>query len=178
MKILKSITVLVVLLIAIGSFAQTGEDQKIIADAERAKQKMLSKDRGLEQFFQSSSGYAIFPNVGEGGLIVGAASGKGVVYENGKPVGMANLKKLDVGAQIGGQAIAQVIFFETEEALNAFKTDEFAFSAEVSAVVLKSGKSKNADYDDGVLVFAMPKAGLMADVSVGGQKFEYRPLKK
>jgi lipid-binding SYLF domain-containing protein len=159
------------------SYAQSG-DQKIMADAEQAKQKMLERDQSLEKFFDNASGYVIFTNIGEGGLIVGAASGKGVVYENGSVVGMADMKKVDVGAQIGGQALAEVIFFETEAALNEFKADKNAFSAEVSAVALETGASKNSNYNDGVVVFTMPKAGMMADASIGGQKFEYNPLNK
>lgn len=176
MKSLKTITVALLLLIATGTYAQESDHNSLMADATKAKQKMLQKDKGLQNFFENSSGYVIFPNVGEGGLIVGAASGRGIVYENGQAVGVAGLKKLDIGAQIGGQALAEVIFFETEEALNEFKTEDYAFSAEISAVALKSGASKNANYNDGVVVFVMPKAGLMADVSVGGQKFDYDPL--
>lgn len=179
MKILNSITLTVAMcFIAFGAFAQTGKDQKIMKDAEKAKLKMIKQDPGLEKLFDTASGYAIFPNVGEGALIIGGASGNGVVYENGKAIGMASLKKLDIGAQIGGQAITEVIFFETEDVLNAFMTDEYAFSAEVSAVALESGASENANYDDGVLVIAMPKKGLMADASVGGQQFEFTPFEQ
>ncbi len=89
---------------------------------------------------------------------------------------MADMKKIDVGLQAGGQALTEVIFFETEDALNEFKTGSYAFSGDLSAIAVKSGVSKSADYDDGVVVFAMPKAGLMADASIGGQKFEYVPF--
>ena len=131
---------------------------------------------GLDQFFTNSAGYVIFPNVGKGGLIIGGASGNGVVYENGTIIGMANLKKISVGLQAGGQAITEVIFFETENDLNEFKEGDVEFSAEASAVALKSGIAVNAKYRDGVAVFALPKAGLMADASVGGQKFEFTPM--
>jgi lipid-binding SYLF domain-containing protein len=177
MKTLKSITAILLLFAAVGSYAQSS-DTKIIADAEKAKQKMLERDQGLQKYFDNSSGYVIFPNIGEGGLIIGAASGKGVVYENGSVTGIADMKKVDVGAQVGGQALAEVIFFETEDALNEFKADKYAFSAEVSAVALESGASKNSNYNDGVVVFTMPKAGMMADASIGGQKFEYSPIEK
>lgn len=129
------------------------------------------------KFFENSSGYAIFPNVGKGGLIIGGASGNGVVYENGSAVGMTSLKKVNIGLQAGGQAVIEVIFFETDAALAKFKEGNYEFSAQVSAVVADEGKSKNVDYDDGVLVFALPKAGFMADISVGGQKFEYDAFK-
>ncbi len=177
MKKLKSIAVVAALLVCFGSFAQKNKDKKIIEDAKKAKKELIAKDAGLKKFFESSTGYVIFPNVGEGGFILGGASGNGVVYENGRKVGMANMKKIDVGLQAGGQALTEVIFFETEDALNEFKTSEYTFSGDLSAVAVKSGVSKNANYNDGVIVFALPKAGLMADASVGGQKFEYVPFK-
>ncbi|WP_458629024.1 lipid-binding SYLF domain-containing protein [Winogradskyella sp. PC D3.3] len=115
----------------------------------------------------------MFPNIGEGALIIGAASGNGVVYEDGMPIGMADMKKLDIGLQAGGEAYIQVVFFETEEALNAFKQGNFEFSAEAKAVIVDKGASKTVNYNDGVVIFAKSKAGAMADVSIGGQKFNY-----
>lgn len=176
MKKLKSLTIVLTLLISFSAFAQNADEERIMNDAENAKEKLILKDAGLTAYFDSATGYVIFPNVGEGGFILGAASGNGVLYENGAAVGMAGLKKVDVGFQIGGQAVSEVIFFETEEALNEFKTEDFEFSGEVSATAVKKGVSENLNYNDGVIVLVMPKAGLMADVSVGGQKFSYTPM--
>ncbi|WP_324023340.1 lipid-binding SYLF domain-containing protein [Maribacter sp. BPC-D8] len=178
MKILKSITFATLLFLAVGVNAQSTKDKKIIKDSENAKEKLMTMEVGLDQFFTNSAGYVIFPNVGKGGFIIGGASGNGVVYENGTMVGMADLKKLSVGLQAGGQAITEVIFFETADDLAEFKDGDFEFSAEASAVALKSGIAVNAKYRDGVAVFALPKAGLMADASVGGQKFDYKPMMK
>ena len=176
MKKLKLVVLAMALTTSVGLFAQNMDNQKIMTDAEAAKKALIDRENKLSEFFDSAAGYVIFPNVGEGGFIIGAASGNGVLYENGVPSGMVDLKKLDVGFQIGGQAITEVIFFETEEALTEFKTDEYRFSGQVAAVALKKGKSQNLNYNHAVLVVAMPKAGLMADVSVGGQKFSYTPM--
>lgn len=173
MKTIEKILIMCVLLISFGVLAQSDKDQEIMADAEKAKQTLISKDKGLHKFFTNASGYAIFPNVGKGGLIVGGASGNGVVYEKGLPIGMTSLKKVNIGFQVGGQAAIEVIFFETDAALEKFKSGNYEFSAEASAVIADEGKSENVNYSDGVMVFALPKAGLMADASVGGQKFEY-----
>lgn len=177
MKILKLLTILTLLFTALSTYSQNSKDQDIMKDAEQAKQKLLKKDAGLKMFFDNSSGYVIFPNVGKGGLIIGGASGNGVVYENGSAIGMADLKKIDVGLQVGGKALIEVIFFETEDALNEFKTDDFSLSSEISAIAVESGVSKNASYDNEVVVFTMPKAGLMAEISVGGQHFGFEPFK-
>lgn len=176
MKTLKSIVLVAFLMIGTSLFAQNKKDQKIMADAMKAKTALLEAAPNLDGFFDNSAGYVIFPNVGKGGFIIGGASGNGVVYENGNPIGMADLKKLNIGLQAGGQAIIEVIFFETDTDLDRFKEGKFQFAAETSAVALKSGIAFNAKYKDGVAVFALPKAGLMADASVGGQKFGYKPF--
>lgn len=177
MKTIKKITVFFLFtMIAFSVNAQTEKDHEIIKDAEKAKTTLLNESPELDSFFNNSAGYVIFPNVGKGGFIVGGASGNGVVYEDGSMIGMADLKKVNVGLQAGGQAVIEAIFFETDEALNDFKEGNFEFSGEASAVVVESGKAVNASYQDGVAVFALPKAGLMADASVGGQKFDFKPM--
>ena len=176
MNKIKSFALILLMLAGTMAMAQSKKDRKIMNDAKKAKKTLLKADAGLERFFEESAGYVLFPNVGKGGFIIGGASGNGVVYENGAVVGMANLKKLNVGLQAGGQAIIEIIFFETQVDLERFKEGKFQFAAETSAVALKSGIAFNAKYKDGVAVFALPKAGLMADASVGGQKFGYKPF--
>jgi len=176
MKTLKTMIAAAILFMTVGAVAQNDKHKELMADADKAKATLLAKDAGLKTYFDNASGYVIFPNVGKGGLIIGGASGNGIVYDNGTAVGLANLKKLNVGLQAGGQAVIEVIFFETDAALQRFKDGKFEFSAEASAVIAEEGASKNANYNDGVMVYAMPKAGLMADASVGGQKFGYKPF--
>jgi len=173
MKIKNSIVSMALLFVTVFAFAQNKDDVRVMKDAEKAITTLKKSDRGLEKFFNNASGYVVFPNVGEGALIIGAASGNGVLYDNGVSTGMAEMKKLDIGMQAGGEAYTQVIFFETEEALNEFKEGNFEFSAEAKAVIIDEAVSKNANYNDGVVVFAKSKGGVMADVSIGGQKFSY-----
>ncbi len=85
--------------------------------------------------------------------------------------GYCTLTQATVGAQLGGQAYSELIFFENREALNRFKYCNFALSAQASAVALRSGASANAKYDEGVAVFTLAEEGLMVEASIGGQKF-------
>lgn len=176
MKKSKMIILMVTLLVASITYGQNSKDKKIITHAKKAKQDMMNKDEGLDKFFKNATAYVIFPHIGEGAFIIGGASGNGVLFEHGKAVGMADLKKLDIGAQAGGQSVAEVIFFETEDALNEFKAGNYALSAEASAIAIESGVADNANYNDGVVIFTYPLKGLMADVSIGGQKFTYKPF--
>src|SRR5687768_2195036 len=69
-------------------------------------------------FFAKSYGYAVFPTVGKGGFIVGGAHGKGRVYRQGSPVGETSMTEVSVGAQAGGQAFSQIVFFEDKRAFD------------------------------------------------------------
>ncbi len=116
----------------------------------------------------------IFPNIGKGGIGIGGAAGNGVLTEKRKRIGTAQMTQVTIGLQLGGQAYREVIFFEKKSDLDRFKENNFEFSAQASAVAVKSGASENPKYADGVMIFTQPKGGLMAEVSVGGQKFNYK----
>ena len=155
------------------SNAQDSKKEKIIADSKEAKTEFIKADGQMANLFNKAYGYVIFPNVGKGGFGVGGAAGNGIAYERGKMTGSAKLSQLSIGLQAGGQAYREVIFFETAKAMERFKDSSLEFSAQVSAVAVKSGASANAKYQDGVMVFTMQKGGLMYEASVGGQKFKY-----
>ena len=70
----------------------------------------------------------------------------------------------------------EIIFFETKEALAKFKQAGYSFNAQLSAVAAAEGASLNAKYVDGVMVFTKARSGLMAEATVGGQKFDFRPI--
>ena len=172
----KPILAFLLLMFSCSLLAQTAEQQKVIDDAQLAKTAFTKNNPNMAELFANSEGYAIFPNVGKGAYIVGGAAGSGAVYEKGKLVGMAKLKQIDIGLQIGGQAFRQVIFFQTQTELDRFKEGNFELSGTASAVVLEEGKAKSLEFRDGLAIATMPKAGAMVEISVGGQKFEYESL--
>jgi lipid-binding SYLF domain-containing protein len=149
-----------------GKIALSGKVKDAIDLAEK-------EDPGLKKFFDEAAGYAIFPTVGKGAIGIGGAYGKGELYEGGRLVGYCDLTQVSIGFALGGQGYTEFIFFETNTALDNFKSGNFAFAAQVSAVAIKSGVSANAKYENGVAVFTMSEAGLMYEASIGGQKFRY-----
>lgn len=152
---------------------QAAEDLR--AQSKQAIDDFKRADPSIATFFANSAGFAVFPDVGKGGFIVGGARGKGIVYEKGNPIGRATMTQASIGAQAGGQTFSQVIFFETPGALSDFKTGKFEMSADISAVAASEGASKSAKYKQGVAVFTLSKRGLMVQASVGGQKFKFEP---
>jgi len=142
-------------------------------DATATMNKFKRQDESLDRFINNAYGYAIFPSVGKGGLVVGGAFGRGAVYQQGQFVGFAKMEQGTVGFQAGGQEYAELIVFENADAMNRFKSGTYAFSAEASAVALKAGAAAAANFKNGVAVFTMTNAGLMYEASIGGQRFVY-----
>ena len=146
------------------------------SEVEEAIATFIEKDPDMKEWFSSSYGYVVFPNVGKAGFGIGGAHGNGLVYEGGKLVGKAELKAVTVGLQLGGQSFVEVIFFKDKTAFDDFTRGNFEFGAQVSAVALTAGASADLAYNGGVAVMTMAKGGLMYEASVGGQKFEYESI--
>ncbi len=154
-------------------------DDSLRQEANRTLARFKRTDPGIARLVESAAGYAVFPKIGKGGFILGGAGGRGLVFERGgRLVGSARMSQVTVGAQVGGQVYSQLILFENKRALDRFKQSRFEMAAQVSAVVAAEGASRNARYTQGLLVFTLPIQGLMAEASVGGQKFQFQPVKK
>lgn len=145
-------------------------------EVQTAIQTAKTTDSGLQKFFDTAAGYAVFPSVGKGAVGVGGAYGRGILFEGGRSVGYCTLTQASIGLALGGQEYTEIIFFETPDAVNKFKAGDMTFAAQASAVALRSGASANAEYANNVLVFTLGEAGLMVEASIGGQKFNYQPL--
>ena len=146
----------------------------LVAEATSRLQQMQTEDPALGALVKRSYGYSLFPNVGKGGLVVGGAYGRGVVYERGQHIGYSDLTQGSVGLQAGGQSFSELIVFENKAALERFKAGQFGFAADASAVVLKSGAATNANFVDGVAVVVQPIWGAMLEAAIGGQQLTYQ----
>ena len=158
-------------------FACAGWDPNREQKEETAVQVTIASfkkaDPTMKIYFDNAYGYAVFPSVGKGGYFLGGGYGKGKVFEQGDFVGHSRIVNLTVGAQIGGQSYSEIIFFKNKAALDDFKTGNYEFAAQASAVFVTQGASKDHHYNSGVAVFTMPKAGAMAEATIGGQKFSF-----
>jgi len=129
----------------------------------------------LDRFFEKAYGYVVFPDVFKGGyFIVGGGHGNGYVYELNTLVGHSSITQFNVGPQLGGQSFSEIIFIKDKAELDNFKKGNYELNAQVEGVVATTGAATTIDYSHGVAVFVLPKAGIMAEATVGGQKFSYR----
>lgn len=153
----------------------------------------------LQSYFDNAYGYAVFPTVGRGGMVIGGSYGNGQVYENGRVAGRVSLTKLSIGFQLGGQVFSEIIFLQDKRAFDEFISNRFEFDASASAVAIVLGAQAQAGtagssasagvgpvstnqveygYNKGMAVFLHTLGGLMYEASIGGQKFKYTPLER
>jgi len=163
------------MIVALGCIAlpAAAQDEDEVAETI---QKFQEGDPGMQAWFAEAYGYAVFPSVGKGGIGIGGARGKGLVYEQGTLVGKVTLTEVTVGLQLGGQAFSEVIFFKDKTAFDDFTRGNYEFDAGVSAVALTAGASADLGYNGGVAVVTATKGGLMYEATVGGQKFDYEVI--
>lgn len=157
--------------------AYTPESLKMQSEAATAFSEIMAIDPSLNnKFYQTCYAYAVFPKVGRAGVGIGGAGGEGVVFRgNNVIIGTASLEQVTFGAQVGAQNFQEVIFFKDAATLERFRAGPTEFSANVSAVLIKNGSGAANNYVNGVAIFVRPTDGLMAEMSLGGQKFWYRP---
>ena len=169
----KASLALAAVLLATASWAwDANEVEEYDGKAKEAIAEFKEKDPTIDKFFNGSAGYVVIPTVGKGGLGIGGARGKGLLYENGVPTAIVTLTQVTIGFQAGGQAYSEFIFFEDATALGQFKRGNYELGAQASAVAVTAGASADANFEGGMAIFTQAKGGLMYEASVGGQKFK------
>jgi lipid-binding SYLF domain-containing protein len=153
-----------------------GDATKLAANAKASLEGYKAKDPSLQALLDKSVGYAIFPDIGKAGWIVGGSYGRGEVFEAGNKIGYADIKEVSAGFQWGAQNFSELLLFMKQDELDKFKKGEFSVGANVSAVALTAGAAGKTDPNKGVIALVDTKGGLMAEAAVGGQRMKFQPL--
>lgn len=164
--------------------------------ADDADTIQLFKGAGRSaEYFNTAYGYAVFPNIGKAGFILGGARGEGHVYQEGQRIGETTMNQLSVGFQLGGTDYAEIIFFKNKASFDDFTSGNFEFdaNAQVTAITASAGASAGTNgaggsasggehdaatgggYYKGMAVFTVTRGGLMYEASLAGQKFSFTP---
>ena len=168
-----------------------------VGDEYANAMRVFESSPEVQTFFKNCYAYALFPTVGKAAVVVGGAFGEGKVYRQGKVTGNVKLVHASFGLQLGGKAFSEIVFLQDKRAYDTFISGEFEFDASMSATAVtagaeakagtggktagatagpKTGVQAKTEYRNGMAAFVQQKGGLMAGLSVGGQKFSFEPL--
>lgn len=189
-KIISSIATACIVMLASISHAEEIEDFSSTID-------IFKSSPLVQQYFDHSYGYVVYPTVGKGAFVIGFAHGNGQVYRRGYVTGTSSLNHFSIGLQAGGQAFSEIIFFQDQRAYEEFIRGTFEFDAKAAAVAVTAGATAQAgstgkstsvsagptqaqqrglQYVRGLAVFVQSKGGLLAEASLGMQRLTFTPL--
>lgn len=134
----------------------------------------MKNNKKITNLVYKAYAHVVFPNIIKGGAVLGYAGGDGrAYYRGGIWTGNVSMSQYTIGAQAGGSAYSEIIFFKTREAFERFKKGGLEDSTQLSLVPFYSGLSADVNFDDDVLVYTSSKGGLMLEATTGLQSFEF-----
>jgi lipid-binding SYLF domain-containing protein len=147
---------------------------KLAADGQRALDRLTATEPKARLFRRNARAVLVFPTIIKGGLMFGAQTGNGVLFEHGKVAGYYNISAASFGLQAGGQSFSYALFFINDNALAYLrKSDGWALGTGPSVVVVNAGESREANtatLSQDVYAFPFAEKGLMAGIDIKGSK--------
>ena len=171
-----------------------GSSAYAAASLQKCQEPMAKfKELGnVKELLAQSYGYAVLPTIGKGGMGIGGAGGSGCVFAGEKHTGNVSMGQVTVGWQLGGQSYSELILFKNADTYKEFTQGNFEFGADATAVALTYGAAAGAStqgasasagdtkgkgaWKRGMAIFTLAKGGLMYEASIGGQKYNFKPL--
>jgi lipid-binding SYLF domain-containing protein len=119
-----------------------------------------------ERYFADAWGYAVLPSVKRAGYGLGAAWGRGLLFENGAPGGEVRFWQVTSGIQIGARATSMIVFVRDADAMRELRANRVQFMGQAGLTPFVGGPAKSPAYDSGVAVFVLNRMGVMAEASI------------
>lgn len=154
--------------------ATNAERQNLRQSADATLNEMFTRNPDLQTLTRQAPAYAVFPSIGKGGVLVGGAYGKGILYEGGVPTGYVSLEQASLGAQLGGQTFSELLLLRNPVDIDEVKSGHYSVGANAGVVVLSSEAAAHAAADSQATVFVLPRGGLMVDISISGQELKFQ----
>ena len=137
------------------------------------QQVQKKEGAGFQSLMDQSHAFVVFPKVTRTGLILGWASGRGVLIEQGRFKGYVRQRRLSLGFQFGRQSQGQLLLFRDAEALDEFKQGRMEFTPQASVQATKPRRVAEASFVPRVAVFSLTQDGLMLEAAVGATRFRF-----
>lgn len=177
MSLTRTIALLAALFAGCATAPSTHAERDSLQTSARATlDAMIARDARIQDTIRNAPAYAVFPSIAKGGVFVGGAHGRGILYEHGVPTGFVAVEQAAIGAMLGGQSFAQLLVLRTPQQVVDVKAGRFTAGADLGVVMLTASASTSTNFNPNASVFIMPRGGLMVDISVNGQRIKYQPL--
>jgi lipid-binding SYLF domain-containing protein len=150
---------------------QDAKRQEINAMADEALAKVTGDNAGAKSLYDKAYGYAVFDNLK---IAIGISGGGGsgvAVAKDGSERTYMKMGTGGVGLGLGGQKYQVIFFFETEKAFRSFVDKGWKAETGAQAAAGTAGASAETTFHNGLAIYKMNEAGLMASADVSGTKY-------
>ena len=178
MKLLRSISILAVMLLALSTAATASIDtaREIDNDADKALMEFYKEVHGGKRFLDNAKGYVIFPKVREAGFFLGGMYGEGALRINGVTDSYYSITSVSAGFTMGAQEFSLIIAITSDEALKKFmRDDDWESEIDVNIAVFDYNAEEEADdvdFGSNLVGFVFDSKGMMGNFTFEGTKFE------
>jgi lipid-binding SYLF domain-containing protein len=150
---------------------QQAKRAKIDEEANTTLKTVLDEREKAEALYKDAYGWAAFDNLKIAfGFSGGGGNGVAVNKETGDRTYM-KMGTAGVGLGLGGQKYQVVFFFETEKAFRSFVDKGWKAETGAQAAAGTAGVSAEASFHNGIAIYKMNEAGLMASADISGTKY-------
>jgi len=175
---------LMLILIAPAAFAQEEEEspewkatkkeakrQKIDETAKEALETVIEKGPKAKELYEQSVGHAVFDNLK---IAFGVSGGGGVGVAVKKSDSTRTYMKMGtagIGFGLGGQKYQIVFLFQDEKTFTSFVENGWQADASAKAAAGTAGANAKTGFINGIAIYQMTEAGLMAQADIAGTKY-------
>jgi lipid-binding SYLF domain-containing protein len=144
---------------------------KIDAEAKGALDEVLAKSKNSSELFGKAYGWAAFDNLK---IAVGWSGGGGNGVAVNKGSGARTYMKMGtvgVGFGLGAQKYQVVFLFQDEKTFRNFVDKGWQADATAQAAAGTAGAGAQTGFVNGIAIFQLTDAGLMASADIAGTKY-------
>jgi lipid-binding SYLF domain-containing protein len=143
-------------------------------DAQAALDALYASTPGAKALGGQAKAVLVFPYIHKAAFVVGAQSGDGVMFRNGKIIGHYRVDGLLAGLEAGAQSYGYAMFFMSDAALERMKSAKgFDVGTDPNIVVVDAGAAKDVSTSTvqaDVYSYVFNQKGLMGGIALQGLK--------
>jgi lipid-binding SYLF domain-containing protein len=160
---------------ASGEWEPDAGDELQVASRETIQRFRDLEGESFDTLFADAHAFAVFPDLKRTSLLVGWASGHGVLVEQDQFTGHVRQRRFSLGFQMGRQTQGQILLFRDEQAVREFKEGRINFTPQASMHASKPRKAADTSFSPRVAVLSISEKGLSIEAAIGGSKYRFRP---
>jgi lipid-binding SYLF domain-containing protein len=150
---------------------QAEKRAEIDSVASESMETLMGKSDNAKALYAKAYGHAVFDNLK---IAIGVSGGGGsgvAVAKDGSERTYMKMGTAGIGLGLGGQKYQVIFLFQTEESFRSFVDKGWKAETGAQAAAGTAGASAETTFNNGLAIYKMNEAGLMASADVSGTKY-------